>query len=412
MGQIKPEAQNSCFEPAKFAHWLSETNDITRVFLSAGSIPGLINIAGGLPEPSLFPAEEIAAISERVVRERPVQTVGYGPIEGVPELREQIARRFSNDTLRLSTENVLITTSGMQGLDLLGKVLIDQGDIIAGQFPTYLGALDAWRPRQPQYRRMDLKTEGFDAAGAMTGAKFAYVVPNFSNPTGRLVTGRLRRELFDGALQTGAWLVEDDPYGALNYGDKLPSSILEISVLECPGSEYSGPVVYLGTMSKQISPGLRIGWVIASKEMIAALTLAKQGSDMCTSGITQHIALEILKSGLIEALNPKMVELYRTRRNALCAAMKESLSEWYEWEVPDGGMFVWAKTRDPRLNTDRLLSYAMEEKVCISPSSVFDSHEEYRGAIRMNFTLNHEDNLREAVRRLAQATKRMLKESL
>ena len=362
-----------------------------------------------MPEASVYPSEQISAIAQQVITDHPAETLGYGPIEGLPDLRSYIAERFSSDTLKLSAEHVLITTSGMQGLDLIGKVLLDQGDTVAVQFPTYLGALDAWRPRQPKLRNMDLQTGDFNPFKDMAGAKFAYTVPNFSNPTGKLIGEDIRKQLVVASEETGAWLVEDDPYGSLNYEGPLPPSALDISSRSQMAVPYDGHVVYLGTMSKLASPGLRIGWAIAAPEMIEALTLAKQGSDMCTSGITQRIALEVLKSGIIEENQPKVVKLYKSRRDALCAAMEEHLSEWFEWEIPEGGMFVWAKARDPRINTDRLFKIAIEEKVCISPSSVFDAHGKYNQGIRTNFTLNNEDNLNEAVRRLAKATRRLLK---
>jgi len=393
---------------AAFAGWLSTTNEITRAFLGAGEIKGLINIAGGLPDPTTYPVEDIAKIAAKAIRDYPAETLGYGPIEGLPDLRSQIAQRFSTPSMTLSNRNVLITTSGMQGLDLLGKALLDNSDVVAGQFPTYLGALDAWRPRQPQFRNMDFTSEGFDPNTAMQGAKFAYTVPNFSNPTGRLVGTQLREALVAAADASGTWLIEDDPYGSLNYDGLLPPSMLQIAMQ----SGDTGPVVYLGTMSKLISPGLRVGWAIAAPEMIEALTLAKQGSDMCTSGITQRIACEVLKSGIIEARQAQVADHYRARRDALCAAMSEHLSDWFEWEVPAGGMFVWARARDARINTDRLFEIGLEEKVCISPSSVFDAHGEDRQGMRLNFTLNAEEDLTEAIRRLARTVERFLKEDI
>ena len=395
---------------APLANWMLETNEVTRLFLAANQIPGLINIAGGLPDPSTFLAQEVSEISARMIREHPNQTMGYGPIEGLPALRDCIAARYSRGSLKLTSDNVLVTTSGMQGLDLVGKVLLDPGDLVAGQFPTYLGALDAWRPRQPRYRNMDVHAVDFDAVTEMQGAKFAYVVPNFSNPTGQLVNGSRRQELANGTLETGTWLLEDDPYNTLNYDSPLPPSVIEILAEESQNGTYAGTCLYLGTVSKQLAPGLRLGWVVASKEMITSLTLAKQGSDMCTSGITQLITLEALKSGLIEKLQPQVIDLYRKRRDVLCAAMKEYLADWFDWKTPEGGMFVWAKARNKYLDTDRLLRLAMEEKVCISPSSVFDALGEHRSAIRLNFTLNSEDKLIEAIRRLAQATKRLVAE--
>jgi 2-aminoadipate transaminase len=163
----------------------------------------------------------------------------------------------------------------------------------------------------------------------------------------------------------------------------------------------------MGTLSKEIAPGLRIGWVIAAPEMIEALTLAKQGSDMCTSGVTQRIALGALEAGLIEQIQPSIVDLYRSRRDALCAAMTEHLAGAFQWKVPSGGMFVWAVARDASLDTDVLLKRGMEAGVCVTPSSVFDAAGQNRRAIRVNFTRNEPEKLREGVKRLAAAVHAM-----
>jgi 2-aminoadipate transaminase len=390
-----------------FALWLGTTNDVTRTFLAASRIPGLINMAGGLPAPETYPAKEVAEIARRAIEEHPGDTLGYGPIEGLPELRDALAKRFSRGDLKLTRENVLVTTSGLQGLDLLGKVLLEKGGVVAGQFPTYLGALDAWRPHQPRFRNLVLEEPGFDPITLFSGAQFAYTVPNFSNPTGKLVGLGMRETLVNAAHRTGTWLAEDDPYGGLHYEAGPLPRLIEISAREHAAAPYDGPVLYMGTLSKEIAPGLRIGWVIAAPEMIAALTLAKQGSDMCTSGVTQRIALGALQAGLIEQIQPGIVELYRLRRDALCAALAEHLSGWFQWEVPTGGMFVWAVARDPALDTDILLKRAMEAGVCVTPSSVFDATGENRRAIRINFTRNEPEKLSEGVKRLATAVKAM-----
>ena len=183
----------------------------------------------------------------------------YNPVEGLPELRDALAARFSTPNLRLGRENILITTSGMQGLDLLGKVLIEEGGPIAGQFPTYLGAIDAWRPRYPTYRNLLLEDPGFDPVAGLTRAQFAYTVPNFSNPTGKLVGLQTRQALVDAAHATGTWLIEDDPYGGLHYDGVPLTRMIELSGRRSAGHRYSGPVVYMGTLSKEIAPGLRIG---------------------------------------------------------------------------------------------------------------------------------------------------------
>jgi 2-aminoadipate transaminase len=382
---------------------MATTNDITRVFLSAGHIPDLINLAGGLPEPSSFPVSEISAIARDVIAAHPAEALGYGPVEGLPELRDLLAARFSSEALKLTRANVLVTSGGMQGLDLIGKALLEEGGLIAGQFPTYLGALDAWRPRSPTFRKMMLEDEGFEPVAALDGAQFAYTVPNFSNPTGRLVGLETRRALVDAAHHTGTWLIEDDPYGTLHYDAAPLPRIIELCARSRPGAPYQGPVVYMGTLSKEIAPGLRIGWVIAAPEMIEALTMAKQGSDMCTSGVTQRIAIAALEAGLIERIQPKILDIYRRRRDALCAALAEHLRDWFDWEIPVGGMFVWAVAKDDSLDTDLLLSHAMAAGVCVVPSSVFDPLGLNRHAIRINFTFNEPDKLREGLRRLATA---------
>jgi 2-aminoadipate transaminase len=394
-----------------FARWLGTTNEVTRRFLGAGRIPDLINIAGGLPAPELYPAAELAAIARQAIEEHPAEVLGYTPIEGLPDLRDALAARFSTQALKLGRENVIVTTSGLQGLDLLGKVLVEEGGLVAVQFPTYLGALDSWRPRQPRYRHLDLEAPAFDPVAAIEGAQFAYTVPNFSNPTGKLVGAPMRRALVEAAHATGTWLVEDDPYGGLHYDGPALPRLISLSGDRQPGQVYDGPVVYMGTLSKEVVPGLRIGWIIAAPAMIEALVMAKQGADMCTSGVTQRMALAALEGGLIERLQPAIVALYRARRDALCAAMAEHLADWFAWDVPVGGMFVWAVARDPALDTDRLWSVALEAGVCVSPSSVFDSTGANRRALRLNFTLNPPDRLAEGVRRLAAALERMADQS-
>jgi 2-aminoadipate transaminase len=392
----------------QFAKWLSDTNDVTKTFLSAGQIPNLINLGGGLPDPSTWPVAELAELAALSVTETTQAALSYSPIEGLSELRDLVSKRYSTPDLRLTRTNVLITSGGMQALSLVGNVLLEDCGAIAAQSPAYLGALDAWRPRRPIYRPMHLDDPDFDPTASFTGAQFAYTVPNFSNPTGRLVGIDQRRQLLEASETTGTWLVEDDPYGTLHYDGPRQRNILNLVAPKA--SPYAGPVIYLGTMSKELVPGLRVGWVIASPEMIQSMVIAKQGSDLCTSGLSQCIALRALSSGLIDRTLPRTISLYRSRRDALCKALSDHLSDFFTWEVPAGGMFVWAIARDRRLNTDKLLHIALSHGVCIAPSSAFDPQGKNRSAIRINFTLNDEDRLNIGVQRLARATKATLKE--
>lgn len=390
-----------------FAPWLGQGNDVTAVFLAAGQVPGLINLGGGLPDPALFPTGELAELAAQAIRSQPQDCLGYGPIPGLPGLRDRIAARLSTDRLRLTRDNVLITSGGMQGLDLVGRVLMQPGAVIAAQSPAYLGALDAWRPHGPLYRPMRTEQPGFDADAALAGAQFAYAVPNFSNPSGRLVPLHERQALVAAAHRSGTWLIEDDPYGLLHYDGAALPRLLELSAAEQPGP-YAGPVIHMGSLSKELTPGLRIGWVVAAPEMIAALTMAKQGADMCSSGLSQVLALRALETGLIARNLPRVLASYRARRDALCDAMAAHLADQLDWQRPVGGMFVWARARDARLDTDRLLDQALQHGTCISPSSVFDPEGQDRSGLRLNFTLNPPDRLDEACQRLARAIRATL----
>ena len=386
-----------------FAKWLDDTNDVIKVFLAAGQIPDLINLAGGLPAPESWPVEALSELAGQAVLENTNGVLNYSPIDGLPELRDAIAARYSTGHLKLTRDNVIITSAGTQALGLAGTVLLEEGQKVACQTPAYLGALDAFRSRRPAYVPMDLTANDLDLEAAFEGAQFGYVVPNFSNPSGRLVEMDQRHALLEAAEKTGIWLIEDDPYAGLFYeGEPLPS-LLEMSARG--DTTYQGPIIYMGTVSKELAPGLRVGWVIAAPEMIAAMTAAKQGSDMFTSGLTQQVVLSAMQKRVTKDTQSKTVALYKQRRDALVAAMEDHLSAHFDWEVPTGGMFIWATAKDPDLDTNALMRTGLDYKVCISPSSVFDPMGQDRRSARINFTFNPEDKLTEGVKRLAAATR-------
>jgi 2-aminoadipate transaminase len=350
---------------------------------------------------------------DRALNRWKTHALEYGPVEGFPALRQAIARRMSRMTGQsFGAENILITTGAMQGLDLLGKVLLDPGDTVVAQFPTYLGALDAWRPRQPAYEKLtwDLDRPGFDEA--LRRAKFVYAVPNYSNPTGFLVPTQLRRQLLDKVAAAGTLLVEDDPYLPLQLDGSPGPSMLALHAARSDSASYEGSVVYLGTLSKSVVPGLRVGWMVAAPELVQTLAVAKQSSDISSSMLTHALALEFVDSGFEEQHGPKVVSAYRERRDALLHAAEEHLATWFEWEVPPGGMFVWMRARTNlglrTINTNELYHFAVEEKVAFVPSSVFDFEGRLTSAMRVNFTRSSPEIIAEGIRRLRRAVERYL----
>jgi 2-aminoadipate transaminase len=332
----------------------------------------------------------------------------YGPVEGLYALREAIAVRVSEESGgRFQAENVTLMTGAMQGLDLMGKILVDPGDLLVVQAPTYLGALDAWRPRHPRYRKLDWTLREPDIDAALAQAKFVYVVPNYSNPTGALVPQAQRLALLEKVRAAGTWLLEDDPYHSIHFDGDPGPDIIETDAASHKGV-YAGPVIYLGTLSKSIVPGLRVGWAIAEAGMIGKLALAKQSSDLSSSMFTQAVALELLESGFDREHSRSINELYRERRDTLCREAAARIGEWFEWEVPPGGMFVWMRAKDPRIDTNELYRVALEEKVAFVPGSVFDPDGRDHSAMRVNFTRSTPEVIAEGVARLERAIKRYL----
>ena len=382
------------------ARWLRATNDITQQFLAFGGRADVVSLAGGLPAAELYPIAAIQKAARRALDTHGAAALEYGAVEGFPALRRLIAARVAAETGGVFTAaNVLLTTGAMQGLDLLGKVLIDPGDPIVAQAPTYLGALDAWRPRAPAYARLDWEMPDVET---LAKAKFVYAVPNYSNPTGVLVPQDRRAALLETVRAAGTWLVEDDPYLTMQLDGPPGRSILAHDVARGRGA-YDGPVIYLGTVSKSLVPGLRVGWVIAAPEMIRNLTLAKQATDLSSSMFTQAVALDLLERDFDRQHSEAIVPVYRERRDALCSEAALRLSEWFEWEVPPGGMFVWMRARNQAIDTDELYKFAVEEKVAFVPSSVFDFTGQDRFAMRVNFTRSSPEVIREGVRRLGRA---------
>jgi len=390
------------------ANWLSSSNNISQQFLAFGGRNDVVSLAGGLPAAELYPVEAIQAAARLALETHGSAVLEYGAVEGFLPLRELIAERMSRQTGgSFTAANVLLTTGAMQGLDLIGKVLLDRDDLVVTQSPTYLGALDAWRPRTPSYRKLDWACTDASSDAVLPDAKFVYVVPNFSNPTGVLVPQDQRAALLRKVVDAGTWLIEDDPYHSIALDGPTGANIIELYVRDNPGP-YSGPVIYLGTVSKSIVPGLRVGWMIAEPNMIQNFALAKQSSDMSSSVLTQAITFELLATPFEGEHRAQMVETYRERRDVLCREAAARLGKWFEWSVPVGGMFVWMRSKGQLIDTTELYRFAVEEKVAFVPSVVFDFADDDRFAMRLNFTRSSPELLVEGVRRLQVAVERYL----
>jgi 2-aminoadipate transaminase len=278
------------------------TNSIIRDLLRLTEQPSIISFAGGLPAPECFPAEELTAAAERVLVENPLAALQYGPTEGYRPLRTFVTERAAQLGINATLDQVMITSGSQQALDLIGRRLIGPGDLIAVEDPTYLGALQSWYPRLPQYVTVPMDEHGMDVAALehmlkRTRPTFLYIMPTFQNPTGVTLAEERRRDLIDVASRYELPIIEDDPYGDLFYDGERPRPLAALDV-EKHGKLRT--VVYISSFSKLLSPGLRVGWTAAPESMVSRLVQVKQGVDLHTSSLTQATVYEACRDGLLE----------------------------------------------------------------------------------------------------------------
>ena len=384
-----------------------------RELLKATEQPGTISFAGGLPAPETFPIEKIAATTQRILQTAGPQALQYSATEGYRPLRELIAHRLSQPGLELSLDNVLITSGSQQGLDLLGKVLINPGDHILVESPTYMGMFQSWNTYEPEYIAVPSDEQGLITdSGALEKAlqmrpKFLYVLPNFQNPTGITLTLERRRQLLELASRYDVPIVEDDPYSHLRYtGEPLPSLIsLAGSAAEQSGP-YDGNVIYLGTFSKILAPGLRLGWVVAPATLIRKLVQAKQGDDLHAPTFSQMIAYEIVREGFLEQHVPFLCQTYRERRDIMLAEMEEYFPDNTHWTRPDGGMFLWV-TLPEGIDATNVLLEASAQRVTFVPGSRFHADDRGDNTFRLSFSNPSPEKIREGIARLGRVLHKM-----
>ncbi len=327
------------------------TSSAIRELLKLTAQPDIISFAGGLPAPELFPIEEFKTSADIVLSEMGQQALQYSTTEGYPPLREMIVRHMARFGIVVHLDNVLITTGSQQALDLIGKVLINPGDKILTEEPTYLGALQAFTMYGADYVTVPIDDDGLQIGKSeeaiRAAPKFMYILPNFQNPTGVTLSLSRRYDLIALADRHGIPIIEDDPYGQLRYeGDHIkPLVVLDAECLECENNgQYSGNVIYLSTFSKTLAPGLRLGWVVAPKDVIHHIVQAKQGTDLHTSTFDQMVAYEVARGGFLDRHVRRIREVYRHRRDVMLAALERAFPDpgaGVRWTRPQGGLFLW-----------------------------------------------------------------------
>jgi 2-aminoadipate transaminase len=391
---------------------------VIRELLKYTQQPDLISFAGGLPAPELFPIAEAQAAACRVLSEGGVEALQYGPTEGFVPLRQFIVDRMARYGIRAKAENVVITNGSQQALDLIGKLLLNPGDRILVEEPSYLGALQAWNAYQAEYISVPSDDDGLCTelleAALRVGPKFMYVLPNFQNPGGTTLPLERRLEVVRLSNKYGIPVVEDDPYGALRFeGEHLPPLVaLDSDFQTNAGSDgrgyMEGNVVYLGTFSKTLAPGLRLGWVVAPVEIIDQLVMAKQGVDLHTATFNQMLAWELVKDGFMDEHVRVIRRVYGERRDVMLAALERYFPEGCSWTHPEGGLFLWARVPE-WIDTAELLQEAVQARVAYVPGFAFYAEPGHgRNTMRLNFSNAQPAQIEEGIRRLGDLLKKKL----
>jgi 2-aminoadipate transaminase len=391
-----------------------------RELLKLTQNPEVISFAGGLPASDFFPIERFEEACRKVLEKNAAAALQYGETEGYGPLRDMIARHTSRYGIKAQTENVLITTGSQQALDLIGKLLINLGDRILVEAPTYLGALQAFSAYGAEYLSVPCDEDGLRIdlleAPLRAGPKFMYVLPNFQNPGGTTLAEDRRRTLVLLADRYGIPIVEDDPYGQLRYeGEHLPSLVVLDRENVPRDSGYTlGNVIYLSTFSKTLAPGLRLGWIVAPPEVIAKLAQLKQGTDLHTSTFAQVVAYEVARDNFLDEHVKRLRVVYRERRDVMLEALAQTFPAEVTWTRPKGGLFLWV-TLAKGMDANELFKEALKQNVAFVPGDSFFAPdglgEESNRHLRLNFSHARPEEIREGIRRLSVAVKTQLEQS-
>ncbi len=361
-----------------------------REILKITQRPEIISFAGGLPSPATFPVEHMKAAFDKVLSDNGKVALQYGPTDGYPLLREWIANSLSTATCKILPEQVLMTSGSQQALDLLGKVLIDEGSRVLVETPSYLGALQAFSVYRPEFKSVATDEHGLvpsSIAAVAEGARLLYALPNFQNPTGRSLSVERRQELVETCARLGLPLIEDDPYGALSYkGEPFPKML----------NMNPDGVIYMGSFSKVLTPGIRLGYVVAPLPLVRRLELAKQAADLHTAQLTQMVVYEVVKDGFLDQHIPTIRALYANQCQVMLDAVAEFFPQGVTWTKPEGGMFIWV-TLPKQIDAMKLLDQAIAAKVAFVPGAPFYANEPETNTLRLSFVTVPPERIREGV---------------
>jgi 2-aminoadipate transaminase len=374
-----------------------------RDLMAVTARPEVISLAGGLPDTSTFPPDTFAAVAQRIASESCAKALQYGPTEGLEETKDCVSEVMAAEGMHVDNEDMLVTTGGQQVIDLVTRTLIDPGDVVVTEGPTYPGAVPVFTSYQADVVQIDMDADGMrvdlleealdrlDREGRRP--KFVYTVPSFQNPAGVTMSQPRRRRLVEIAHERELLVLEDNPYGLLRYEGDPPPPLLSLD-----GGIY---VMYLGTFSKILSPGIRLGWVVAPPPVLEKINLGKQAADLCTSTLSQLMVQAYFAEGHWRDYVDSLTEIYRARRDTMLDALADHFPPQAEWTRPSGGLFIWATLPD-FIDTTDLLARALQENVAFVPGEAAFLDGRGRASMRLNFSGSDEEAIREGIRRIGE----------
>ncbi|RIX85143.1 PLP-dependent aminotransferase family protein [Acidovorax cavernicola] len=384
-----------------------ETSAIRELFKLLGK-PGIISFAGGFPDSAMFDVEGLKEASQKALTEEAGGALQYGATEGYEPLRNQLSDFMKTKGVDVDPSGLIVTTGSQQALDLLGKTMISPGDKVIVEGPTFLATIQCFRLYGAQLISAPIdangvKTDELEKLIAEHKPKFVYLIPTFGNPSGAMLTLERRKKVLELAVKYQTLIVEDDPYGDLYFGEAPPPSIMSLSK-DVPGSREL--LAHCGSLSKVLSPGLRIGWMIAPPELLAKATMCKQFSDAHTSTFAQATAAQYLKSGRMPGTLAHVREVYGQRAQAMGAALTRELGDAVSFTQPNGGLFFWARltgTNGKLADANELAKRAIEKLVAFVPGAPFFAEKPDVATLRLSFATADIAKIEEGVKRLGQA---------